>query len=174
MTRNLTIKLKAFFLLFVFTINTAVGFTCALSVDMGSNSLQHSKTNEALEVHVHDDGKKHVHEKASVVVASHVHEDGIEHQHNNASSKQNTTASSDLPTNDDGGCCANEVQKFQDLDKNVSVNIGISVPVFIAMLSTYFKIEYSTVIKTFPANFKARLYYPPPPNILIVIQRFQI
>lgn len=174
MNRNLSIKLKALFLLVVFASNTAVGFACAVGVDMGFNSPHHSETEEAVKVHVHDDGKKHVHEKEPSEVNTHVHEDGMKHQHEGEPEKQITIEGSNLLTKDDGGCCTNEVQAFQNLDKNVSVNTGINVPVFVAILSIYLDIDFSTALKDFPVNYKARFYYPPPPDIRIAIQRFQI
>jgi hypothetical protein len=171
MNRNLSIKLKA---LVVFATNTAVGFACAIGVDMGFNSPHHNETEEPAEVHIHDDGKKHVHEKETSEVTTHVHQDGSNHQHENEPIKQAPAYGGNLLTKDDGGCCTNEVQEFQNLDKNVTVNTGINVPVFIAILSTYFDIDFSTAIKDFPVNYKARFYYPPPPDIRIAIQRFQI
>lgn len=174
MNRNLSIKLKALFLLVVFATNTAVGFACAIGVDMGFNSPHHNETEEPAEVHIHGDGKKHVHEKEASEVTTHVHEDGMKHQHDSEPAKQNPADGSNLLTKDDGGCCTNEVQDFQNLDKNVTVNTGINVPVFIAILSTYFDIDFSTAFKDSPVIYKARSYYPPPPDILIAIQRFQI
>lgn len=174
MTRNLSIKLKALFLLIVFATNTAVGFACALGVDMGFNTPHHSEIAEAVEVHVHDDGKKHVHEKEVPESNNHVHEDGVKHQHDSEPSKQIPVDDGQSFTKSPGGCCSNEVQKFQNLDKNVSVNAGINVPVFVAILSTYFDADFSTALKDFPVNYKARFYYPPPPDIRIAMQRFQI
>lgn len=174
MNRNLSIKLKALFLLVVFATNTAVGFACALGMDMGFNSPHHTETEQPKEVHIHDDGKKHVHEKAPTEVTTHVQEDGDKHQHNSEPAKQTPVAGINLLTNDNGGCCTNEVQEFQYLDKNVSVNTGINIPVFVAILSTYLDVDFSTALKNFPVNYKARFYYPPPPDIRIAIQRFQI
>lgn len=174
MTRNLSIKLKALFLLIVFATNTAVGFACALGVDMGFNTPHHSEIAEAVEVHVHDDGKKHVHEKEVPESNNHVHEDGAKHQHDSEPSKQIPADDGQSFTKSPGGCRSNEVQKFQNLDKNVSVNAGINVPVFVAILSTYFDVDFSTALKDFPVNYKARFYYPPPPDIRIAMQRFQI
>lgn len=174
MNRNLSIKLKALFLLVVFATNTAVGFACAVGMDMGFNSSHHTETEEPKEVHIHDDGKKHVHEKEPTEVTAHVHEDGDKHQHNSQPEKQTPVDGSNIFAKDDGGCCTNEVQEFQNLAKNVTVNTGISVPVFVAILSTFFDIDFSKASKDFPTKYKARFYYPPPPDIRIAIQRFQI
>ncbi|MBI1783293.1 MAG: hypothetical protein HYR66_18310 [Sphingobacteriales bacterium] len=154
MNRNLSIKLKALFLLVVFASNTAVGFACAVGVDMDFNSPHRSETKESAEVHIHDDG--------------------INHQHDSEPAKQIPVGGSNLFTEKDGGCCTNRVQEFQNLNKNVTVNLGISVPVFVAILSIYFDIDLSAAIKDFPVNYKSRFYYPPPPEIRIAIQSFQI
>lgn len=174
MIRNKSIQIKAALLLMVFSLNTIVGFACAIGMDMGFNSPHHNETEEPAKVHVHEDGKKHVHEKEASEVTTHVHEDGMKHQHDSEPAKQIPVDGINLLTKEDGGCCTNEEQEFQNLDKNVTVNTGINVPVFIAILSTYFYIDFSTAIKDFPVNYKARFYYLPPPDIRIAIQRFQI
>lgn len=174
MTRNLSIKLKALFLLIVFASNTAVGFACALGVDMGFNTPHHSEIAEAVEVHVHDDGKKHVHEKEVPESNNHVHEDGTKHQHDNEPAKQIPADDGQSFTKSPVGCCSNEVQKFQNLDKNVTVNAGIDIPVFVAIISIFSGIDLLNGIKDLPTKYKARFYYPPPPDIRIAMQRFQI
>ncbi|MBX9733085.1 MAG: hypothetical protein K2X37_03405, partial [Chitinophagaceae bacterium] len=166
---------KALFLLVVFATNTAVGFACAVGVDMGGfNSPHHSEAEQPSEVHIHNDGKNHVHEKQISAVKTHVHEDGANHQHDIEPVKKVPVDGSNLLTKDNGGCCTNEVQEFQNLDKSISVNTSISVPVFMAIMRTYFDIDFSLAIKDFPVNYKYRFFYPPPPDILIAIQRFQI
>ncbi|XVJ65061.1 MAG: hypothetical protein HEQ40_02370 [Lacibacter sp.] len=175
MNRNLSIKLKALFLLVVFASNTAVGFACAVGVDMGFNSPHHSETEEPAEAHMHDDGKKHVHEKETSVATAIVHADGSNHQHDSEPATLIPVDGNNLLKKEDGGCCTNEVQEFQDLDKNVSVNTtGIYIPVFVAILNTYFNIDFSAVVKDFPVHYKVRFYYPPPTDIRIAMQRFQI
>jgi len=174
MNRNLSIKLKALVLLVVFASNTAVGFACALGVKMDFNSLHHSETEEPAEVHIHDDGKMHVHEMETSAITTHVHEDGTNHQHDSEPAKQIPVDGSNLLTKDDGGCCTKEVQDFQKLDKNVTVSAGVNVPVFVTILSTFFDTDFLKGINDFPARYKARFYYPPPPDIRIAIQRFQI
>ena len=176
MKRNLSIKLKALFLLVVFATNTAVGFACAIGVDMGFNSSHHNQTEVSAEEHIHNDGKNHVHEKETSAVTTHVHENGINHQHDNEPGKLIPVDGSNLLTKEDGGCCTSEVLEFQDLDKNISVNTGtgINVPVFVAILSTYLNIDLSAAVKDFLVHYKARFFYPPPPDIRIAIQSFQI
>lgn len=176
MTKNYTIKLNAFFLLIVFVMNTIVGFACALGVDMGFNSSSHHNQTEAsTKVHIHDDGKKHVHEKETAVVTNHVHENGSSHQHDSETTKPIPVDGSNLLTKEDAGCCTNEVKEFQDLDKNISVNAGINIsPVFMVILSTYFNLNFSATVKNFPIHHRVCFYYPPPTDIRIAIQSFQI
>lgn len=174
MIRNLSIKLKALFLLIVFASNTAVGFVCALGMDMGFNAPNQSEIVEAVEVHVHDDSKKHVHEKEVSESNNHVHEDGAKHQHDSEPSKQIPVDDGQSFTKSPGGCCSNEVQKFQNLDKNVTVNTGIDIPVFVAILNIFSGIDLSNRIKDLPTKYKARFYYPPSNDIRIAMQRFQI
>jgi hypothetical protein len=58
------IQVKEAFLLFVFDLNTAVGFSCAIGMDMGFNAA-HQKAGEASSIHVHADGRKHTHHSKS-------------------------------------------------------------------------------------------------------------
>lgn len=174
MNCKLSIQLKALFLLLVFASNTAVGFACALGVDMSFNTSHHNENEEAVEVHVHADGKNHLHEKETSEATAHAHKDGSKHQHDSEPLKQIPADNSNSFAKIPGGCCSNEVQKFQNLDKNVTINTGINVPVFVAILSTFLNIDFSNGIKDFPLKYKARFYYPPPPDILIANQRFQI
>ena len=62
MKGNTSIRLKAALLLIIFSMNTVIGFACAIGIDMGFNTTHHHDE-EAKEVtiHVHADGKKHQH-----------------------------------------------------------------------------------------------------------------
>jgi hypothetical protein len=170
-TSNNSIKIKALFLLIVFATNTVVGFACALGVDMGFNKSHHSVTEATAEVHIHANGKKHVHEKEALKVNEHTHQDGSNHKQESNPVKQIAV---NAFTNGTDGCCSNEVQKFQNLDKNVTVNTSINLPVFIAILSVFLNVDLSNGVKDFPSKYKSRFFYPPPPDIRIAMQRFQI
>ncbi len=50
MKRNISIKLKAAFLIIVFGMNTVIGFVCAMGVNMGYNVHHH----ESEEMEHHD------------------------------------------------------------------------------------------------------------------------
>ena len=64
MKRNISIQLKAAFLLLVFAFNTVVGFACAVGINMGFNAPHHHDEEEAIETtvhHHHAGGKAHQH-----------------------------------------------------------------------------------------------------------------
>lgn len=59
MKRNISIQLKAVFLLIVFCMNTITGFACGVGFDMGFNKKHHHDDLKAKQtVHIHEDGKK--------------------------------------------------------------------------------------------------------------------
>ncbi|OSZ77115.1 hypothetical protein CAP36_11915 [Chitinophagaceae bacterium IBVUCB2] len=173
MNQRLSIQLKALFLLIVFASNTAVGFACSLGVDMDFNTSHHNTAEEATEVHVHADGKKHDHGQEQTNVNA--HDDSTKHHHAIETAGQHQDDKNALEKNQ-GGCCSDEIQKFQNLDKNLNQNVnpGIDVPVFVAILNTFLGVDLSQEIKDFPTKYKARFFYPPPPDIRIAIQSFQI
>lgn len=173
---NLSIQLKALFLLLVFTTNIVVGFACGLGIDMGFNAPHHNKYEEIAKVHIHENGKKHIHKKKPSTVTAHARADGINHSHERCSEplKQHSKDGSNPLTKEGGSCCTNEVQNFQQVDKNITVNTGINLPVFVAILHTYVAVDFSVVLKEFATKHKIRLYYPPPHNLRIAMQRFQI
>ncbi len=154
MKKNISIQLKAAILLVVFGLNTIVGFACGIGIDMGFNSTHHEEE-EATVIHVHDDGKKDGHYNQSV---SHQHEG----KKPDSSEKK--------------GCCNDEVQKFQSLDKvlNQNAKTAIDSPVLAAIISTFLGIDIFKIAKAYPPKYLARFFYPPPPDIRIAIQSFQI
>ena len=109
--RNTSIKLKAGFLLTVFGLNTVIGFACSVGMNMGFNSGHHQEANtSAPVVHIHADGKRHVHdakkqgqrdekpqpgnEAGKAVV--HFHKDGKQHIHDR---EKDTRSHNALPGN---------------------------------------------------------------------------
>lgn len=153
MRKGISIRIKAAILLLVFAFNSAVGFACALGLDMGFNSKHHHDeevTNPS--VHVHADGKKHTHHNKS----SHHHDEN--------------------KNDEKGGCCNDSVIKISQADKSVPQSFGISNPVFFTAftfayydLDLLFPSQVSTSIKYF-----VRSHHPPIPDIRIAIQSFQI
>ncbi|WP_216823539.1 hypothetical protein, partial [Niastella vici] len=93
MKTNRTIQLKAIFLLVVFSLNTLVGFACAVGLNMGFNAKHH-----------HDD------DPVSLATAtSHHHEGSTTHHHHKELAKSKATG--------DDNCCTENVIQFSQLDK---------------------------------------------------------
>ncbi len=62
MNRKKSIHFKAAFLLIVFSLNTVIGFACAVGLDMGFNSHHHEESAvEVTENHHHDEADVHHH-----------------------------------------------------------------------------------------------------------------
>ena len=153
MNTTRTIKYKALFLLVSFSLNTLVGFACSLGIDMGFNSKHHHDDEEATETSVHAGGKEHQH-----------HDEEIKHQHD---SKEDS---------EKGGCCNDGVIRFQNLEKNLNQNNTpvIHAHVFTTILSDFWNVNVFNCAKALPQKYKASVFHPPPTDILIAIQRFQI
>ena len=154
MKGNISIQLKAAFLIIVFSMNTVIGFTCAIGLDMGFNSKHHHDDDEeATEISVHGNGKKHQH-----------HDEETKHHHD---SKEDS---------EKGGCCNDGVIKFQNLEKNLNQNntLVIYAHVFATILSDFWNVNILNCAKALPKQYKASVFHPPPTDILIAIQRFQI
>lgn len=150
MKTTISIRVKAAFLLTVFALNTVVGFACAMGVDMGFNATHHSKAT-ANKIHIHKDGKKHVHKA------------GAEKHHAKAPGASKK---------DD--CCKDKVVKLQSADKNFQYSkASVNQPVFLVP-----KNHLSTVglqiVQPYLKKYFARHFHPPPRDIRIAIQRFQI
>ncbi len=154
MQRNLSIQLKAALLLLVFSLNTIIGFACAVGMDMGFNTPHHH-IEEATEIHEQAGGVKYNHNQSA---------EKHQHEENKSEKKEK------------GGCCNDDVQKFQILDKALNQNVKtiIDEPVFTAIISTFLGIDIFNPAKAYPSRYLARYFYPPPPDIRIAIQSFQI
>ncbi|MEO6729612.1 MAG: hypothetical protein ABIN01_00205 [Ferruginibacter sp.] len=154
MKHSISIQIKATLLLIVFSMNTVIGFACAMGVDMGFNTHHHDDE-EATETtfHVHADGKK-----------QHHHDEATNHHQD---SKEDSEKS---------GCCNDGVIKFQSLDKSLATNANtfINAPVFVAILSSFFGIDIFRQPQTSHHKYVAQFLHPPPPDIRILIQSFQI
>ncbi len=139
MAKNTSIQLKAVFLLVAFSLNTAIGFACAMGVHVDFNDAHHKveAKGEAVQRHAYR------------VIHHHETEDG---------------------------CCHDNVVKFQNLDKNFNSNakIVIEAPVFACLLNTSLGIEYFKFPGIVPQKQAIQFFYPPPGDIRISIQSFQI
>jgi len=164
MTKPEKNRIKALFLLAVFSFNTVVGFACSVGVDMGFNSKHHhgDEPTEAV-AHIHADGKKHIHyekKNAHDHNKSHHHDEPLNH-HKDGGDKDN--------------CCNDQVLKFEQLDKSVPNGINLIHPIF---LNAFFDVYYSVPLPSLDIvkDIKqfVRSYHPPISDIRISIQSFQI
>jgi len=149
MNRNKSIQFKAAFLLIVFSLNTVIGFACAVGMNMGFNSHHHEESAiEATENHHHD--KSHHHDEADV-----------SHQKTN---------------NDKDNCCNDEVMKFQQVDKNIATSFSLISPVFFtSFLASFYHIDLlSSNNRISTIKYFVRRHHPPIPDIRVAIQSFQI
>lgn len=174
MKRDTSIQFKAAILLTVFALNTVVGFACSVGLNIGSKTSHHNAETTEPSVHIHADGKKHHHQPKPVKAATHVHADGKKHEHKSEPLKQHQEEKETQKKEKDD-CCNDDVLKFQNLDKYLNKNARtvIDVPAFVAALSTFLEIDIFKTSAT-PQLPVIRYLFPPPPDILISIQRFQI
>lgn len=146
-------------------MNTMIGFACAIGVDMGFNS-KHHHDDEAIEdvVHIHTDGKKHIHQEKK---ESRNHD--TSHQHDEANSNDKSGDGKD-------DCCNDQVRNFEQFDKSVPATLHIVHPIFFtAFLSAVYKIDLLHQPDIMIDNkYFVRSYHPPISDIRIAIQSFQI
>ena len=151
-----TIQLKAAFLLIAFSLNTIIGFACAVGLDMGFNSHHHHEETTDATVHIHVDGKHHH------TIAKIHHEEATKNLHETTDDKDN--------------CCNDKVTKITQQDKAISQSISLDSPIFFtALISSFYNIDvlYSNEVDSHIKYF-VRSYHPPIPDICIAIQSFQI
>ncbi len=155
METNIAIKLKAALLLMVFSMNTVIGFACAMGADMGFNIKHHHDKEEITKtvIHVHADGKKHQH-----------HDKTTKHQHGSKEESEKE------------GCCNDGVAQFQNLDKSLNQQnvTAVNAPFFTAVISNFLRIDTGGPISIRTNKHIVQCFHPPPPDIRILIQRFQI
>lgn len=156
----------------VFSLNTLAGFGCAVGLDMGFNSSDKDEITEAT-LHKHADGKDHYHTPELPKATADVHSHGKNHQHQHTAETTHQEKKETSKKSEDG-CCNDDVLKFQSLDKNLTpAKTALNSPALIAILSTFLAIDIFEFSSTSQLH-TARYLFPPPPNILISIQRFQI
>jgi hypothetical protein len=148
--------LKAAFLLTVFALNTVLAFACSLGVKLGYNNQHH-------------------HEAATVKTTadSHNHDSDNSTKHGEHAPAAHHHDKSDAAKDD---CCTENALKFQTEDKKLqqAQNTTLKTPVFVAFLSLILGLDLAPIeTKTGTKNL-IRQYYPPPPDIRLAIQSFQI
>ena len=164
--KKFSIQLKAAFLLMIFSLNTIIGFACAIGFDMSFNSKHHDdeEATEAV-VHVHGDGKKHIHKEKT---NSHNHSNSHHHEEANKHKTDN---------NEKDNCCNDKVIKFDQLDKSLtpSVNAVFNPVFFTAFLASFYNANILFSSQIVPnTRYFVRGHHPPIPDIRIAIQSFQI
>lgn len=148
MRTNKVIQLKAIFLLVVFSLNTLVGFACAVGLNMGFNT-------------------KHHHQENAVAVAHHHHE-GAAHHHHATKTKHST---------EDDNCCNDGVIKFSQTDKLIAqaVNAGGEMPLMLVQLHFIYQLSYTSSFTTAHGQTQVvRPYVLSSRGIRVSIQSFQI
>lgn len=102
-------RLKALFLLTVFSLNTIAGFACSIGVDMGYNAKHHEHNQSA---------------------NSKMQHHAVQHYHDISEWHNNVQKTSFNAPNDD--CCSHQVNSFVQLDKSVAYNnLLLQSPIFI-------------------------------------------
>jgi hypothetical protein len=153
MIKKASIQLKAAILLFVFGLNTIVGFACSVGFDMGFNTHHHDEEATEVTVHIHADGKEHHHP----VKAEKHH-----HSEKGDSKKDN--------------CCNDSVVKLSQLDQAVPQSAALIAPLYFSAFITSY--NYFLTLFISPVIIKdryfARNYHPPISDIRIALQSFQI
>ena len=152
------IQIKAVVLLIVFSLNTIIGFACAVGLDMGFNSNHHEEEVTDILMHIHADGKRHRHQNE---VKSH-HEDANNHLHKT--------------TKEEDNCCHDRATKIAQQDKAITQSINIVSPVFFTASIAGFYISGVLLSAGVDSHIKyfVRSHHPPIPDIRIAIQSFQI
>ena len=150
MKKENAIQLKAAFLLIVFSLNTVIGFACAVGLDIGFNH-------------------KHHHEKDETTLQKTSHHHDKTYHYNEADNNYKLKGGKD-------NCCNSQVIKFTLLDKAVPQALNAVNPIFlIAFFSSYYSIDilYTSYLGKSTKYF-VRSHHPPITNIRIAIQSFQI
>ena len=153
-----SIQLKAALLLIVFSLNTIIGFACAVGLDMGFNSHHHEEESTDVPVHSHSDGKHHQHRNK------------VKNHHQEADNHLQKT------TSDEDNCCHNKVTQILQQDKVIATSINIISPVFFtALTSSFYNVDalLSNGADSHVKHF-IRRHHPPIPDIRVAIQSFQI
>lgn len=154
MKRQQVKKIKALFLLLVFSLNTLAGFACSVGLDMGYNAHHHAQGKSS----AHEHGKAH-------------HLQKHRHHHQQATAKFSVGSS-----NDD--CCSNDVAKFTLLDKSLVDNsLKLEIPVSFLAFSTAFLAQTEkepSVAVNSRFQFVRRSCFLNDTDLRIAIQSFQI
>jgi hypothetical protein len=142
-----SIQIKAAFLLIAFSLNTIIGFACAIGMNMDFNS-------------------HHQEEESAISESSHHHSTVSHHQDKVAKNQ----------SKDEDNCCHDKVTKIAQVDKAVPQPFSISVNYLFlsALASTFYHIDTLNGVRASQFKYFVRSHHPPIPDIRIAIRSFQI
>lgn len=153
MKPNKVIQLKAIFLLIVFSLNTLIGFACAVGMNMGFNKKHH-----------------HHEDPVSSVTVSHHHKSTTHHHHHDGDlTKKNATKTDN--------CCTDKASQLSGSDKQLAqtINSGIETPVALVFLHFLYSSDLSSLhIQDTKKNPVVRPFILNSRGIRVSIQSFQI
>jgi len=182
MASGLKNSIRAAVLLVVFSLNTVIGFACSIGIDMGFNSTHHGSEHHSANHNTKHHGSSH-HDHSPAQASVHIHKDGKRHVHSGKNSSHDhstshthsATAETKGEARENDKCCTNDVLQFQQLDKSVPHSAIVVHPDF---LTAYVYAFYNSLLPTtqIAKDIKqfVRSYHPPIPDIRIAIQSFQI
>ena len=144
-----------------------------MGVDMGFNATHTPDKDAGDSFHTHATGEKHHHDEEGSIDLDNIKLTVEKHQHTNKISEHHHDSKGDSEKDD---CCHDKVIKLQNLDKKINQNSKavFNTPVFTVIINNFFGVVILNYNKTFPEKTRIPFFYPPPPDILISIQRFQI
>lgn len=146
MSKLTSIQIKAFILLFVFSLNSLISFACLVGIDMGFNSKDH-----------HDE------ENIAVTHNGSHHHDKADNHHKSKDNKDNCC--NDKVIN---------FAKIDKSVPETSYS-GISSLSLNAFISSFYIVDVLATFKvTTSIKYFVRSYHPPIPDIRIAIQSFQV
>lgn len=160
-----SIQLKSLFLMVVFSINTIIGFACAIGVDMRYNTSHHSEmeiSRSNTHSHEHGHGNTLPHHDGHGKTVTH------DSHHSEAADAHNDSDKDD--------CCSDDVVKLLEQEKNIVKASLIDHPVFTNFYLVHFYHTELTFHNSVNRDKKyfVRNHHPPIPDIRIAIQSFQI
>ncbi len=165
MNYRVSIQIRAIFLLVVFSLNTIIGFACAIGIDMGYNSTHHAEK-DIPRAASHSHG--HEHEASSSGHDNHGKTNHHAAEHHVAGNSQEDSKSDD--------CCSNEITNLLQEEKSLASPLSIEHPGLEYFNPATFDVIEASFHNSVDKDKKyfVRQHHPPIPDIRIAIQSFQI
>lgn len=171
MKKSLSIKLKAIFLLSVFSLSTLVSFACAAGLDMGYNRGHHKTLDKSsghpAKSHNHSKKDHHVDSSAST---KETHKHKSEPTHHGKKESSSTESAPD-------DCCRDEAAKFEKCDKlsQQAYNYNLQ-PIFLTLfINPIFNADaVITSLHNPNSRYLIRNHHPPIADTRTAIQSFLI